>query len=303
MEERYQIKGKIGQGGVGAVYRAFDTSLKRDVAIKRLLPENGSPDAERHTADLLIKEAGMLSKLQHPNIVTVYDVGVDDDGGYVVMELIDGETFDVTVGRGALTATDFSQIVDQTLEAMIAAQEIGMLHRDIKPSNVMVTWLPSGRFQVKVLDFGLAKLSQTPTLQTVNHGDSIMGSIYFMRPEQFDREPLDARTDLYSLGCLFYYGLSGGYPFDGDSAPSVMVAHIEHDVLPIATLRPDLPREVCDWVMRLISKAMDERPSSAVEAQREFEPALAAIRAAASPRPVGVAVVKPAEPQGPAGRS
>ncbi|MGI9241472.1 MAG: serine/threonine protein kinase [Verrucomicrobiales bacterium] len=299
MDERYQVKGKIGQGGIGAVYRAFDTSLKREVAIKRLLPDDGTPEAERNTSEVITKEAGMLSKVQHSNIVTVYDVGVDDDGGYVVMELIDGETFDVTVGRGALTAADFSEVVDQTLEAMIAAQEIGMLHRDIKPSNVMVTWLPSGRFQVKVLDFGLAKLSQTPTLQTVNHGDSIMGSIYFMSPEQFDREPLDARTDLYSLGCLYYYGLSGSYPFDAENAAGVMIAHIEHDVIPLENLRPDLPREVCDWVMRLISKEADARPSSAVEAQREFEPALAAIRAAANPKPGGVAVVKPEKPQGP----
>ena len=293
MIERYQVKGKIGQGGVGAVYRAFDISLKREVAIKRLLPEDGTPEGERRTAELLVREAGMLSKLQHPNIVTVYDVGIDDDGGYVVMELIDGETFDITIGRGALTATDFAQVVDQTLEAMIAAQEIDMLHRDIKPSNVMVSWLPSGRFQVKMLDFGLAKLSQTPTLQTVNHGDSIMGSIYFMAPEQFDRELLDARTDLYSLGCLYYFGLTGMHPFDGNSAPEVMVAHIEHDVLPLADLRPDLPEELCDWVMRLISKKMDDRPASASQAQKEFEGVLEAIKAAANHPPAGVAVAKP----------
>ena len=299
MRERYHIKGKIGQGGVGAVYRAFDSSLKRDVAIKRLLPEDNTPEGERRTAELLVREAGMLSKLQHPNIVSVYDVGIDDDGGYVVMELIDGETFDVTIGRGALTATDFAQVVDQTLEAMIAAQEIDMLHRDIKPSNVMVTWLPSGRFQVKVLDFGLAKLSQTPTLQTVDHGDSIMGSIYFMAPEQFDRELLDARTDLYSLGCLYYYGLSGMYPFDSDTAAGVMIAHIEHDVVPLADVRPDLPPEVCDWVMRLISKEMSGRPASASQAQKEFEPALAAIRAAANPKPAGVAVARPTTPPSP----
>ena len=153
-------------------------------------------------------------------------------------------------------------MVDQTLEALIAAQEIDMLHRDIKPSNVMVSWLPSGRFQVKLLDFGLAKLSQTPALQTINHGDAIMGSIYFMAPEQFDRELLDARTDLYSLGCLYYYGLTGSYPFDGDSAPEVMIAHIEHSVKPLenATCRisqpsicnlgdaPDLERE--RWIAR-----------------------------------------------------
>ena len=237
--ERYTIKGKIGQGGVGAVYRAFDNTLQREVAIKRLLNDDGSEE----TAAILVKEAGLLSKLQHPNIVTVYDVGVDDDGGYVVMELIEGETFDATISRGALTAGDFALFVDQTLEALVAAQEIQLLHRDIKPSNVMVSWLPSGRFQVKILDFGLAKLSQTPSLQTVNQSDAIMGSIYFMSPEQFDREPLDARTDLYSLGCLFYYGLTGRYPFNGDSAAEVMIAHIEHDVRPSRAAAIRSPRD------------------------------------------------------------
>lgn len=288
------IKGKIGQGGVGAVYRAFDRSLKRDVAIKRLLSQDDKPEEERRTAELLIREAGMLSKLQHPNIVTVYDVGIDDDGGYVVMELIDGETFDVTISRGALTATDFSQVVDQTLEALIAAQEIDMLHRDIKPSNVMVSWLPSGRFHIKVLDFGLAKLSQVPALQTINHGDAIMGSIYFMAPEQFDREPLDARTDLYSLGCLFYYGLTGKYAFDGNSGPEVMIAHLEHEVKPLAQLRPDLPGELCDWVMRLIAKEMGDRPATASEALERFAPALAAIHSAAQPQVAAAEVQPPA---------
>jgi len=278
MSERYEIKGKIGQGGIGAVYRARDTKLKRDVAIKRLLSQEHKPEEERRTAEVLIKEAGMLSQLQHPNIVTVYDVGVDDDGGYVVMELIDGETFDQTIDRGALTATDFSQVVDQTLEAMIAAQQINMLHRDIKPSNVMVSWLPSGRFQVKVLDFGLAKLSQEPALQTIDHGDAIMGSIYFMAPEQFDRQLLDARTDLYSLGCLYYYGLTAKYPFDGKTGPEVMVAHLEHDVVPLAKLRPDLSTSACDWVMGLISQDMDDRPSSAAAALKVFKPILEEIQ-------------------------
>lgn len=296
--ERYIIQAKIGQGGVGAVYRAYDSSLRRDVAIKRLLPQDEKPEEARHSAEELIKEAGLLSKLQHPNIVTVYDVGIDDDGGYVVMELIDGETFDATIARGALTGPDFSQVVDQTLEAMTAAQEIDLLHRDIKPSNVMVSWLPSGRFQVKVLDFGLAKLTQVPALQTINHGDSIMGSIYFMAPEQFDRELLDARTDLYSLGCLYYYGLAGRYPFDGKEAPNVMIAHLEHEVRPLHELRPDLPAEACDWVMRLISKEMDDRPASASQALEEFAPVTKAIQRAAHPQ-VETAEIPPAPPPSP----
>ncbi len=278
MSERYKIKGKLGSGGVGTVYRAFDTQLKREVAVKRLLPQEDRPEEARKTAEYLIKEAGMLSKLQHPNIVNVYDVGIDDDGGYVVMELIDGETLNQTIKRGALTLRDFSEVVEQSLEGMICAQDIGMLHRDLKPSNVMIRWLPSGSFQLKLLDFGLAKVSEEPSLQTLDHGNSILGSIYFMSPEQLERERLDGRTDIYSLGCLFYYCLAGRFPFTGDSAAQVMVAHLEHAVEPLSGVRPDIPTSVSDFVMKMISRDREDRPENATEALEAF----VAIRAALS---------------------
>ncbi len=267
-EERYEIRSKIGSGGVGAVYRAYDRSLKREVAIKRLLPQGEKPEEERYHAEEIVREAGLLSKLQHPNVVSVYDAGIDDDGGFVVMELIDGETLDQTLARGALTYGDFASVAEQALEGLIAAQSVDMLHRDLKPSNVMIRWLPSGRFQLKLLDFGLARVTQRPTLQTVRHGDSILGSIYFMAPEQFEREPLDGRTDLYSLGNLFYYMLTGGYPFDGESAASVMAKKLEDEVTPLAHLRPDLPAPVCEWVMTLMARLPDDRPASAAAALR-----------------------------------
>ena len=282
-QERYEIRSKLGQGGIGAVYRAYDRALKREVAVKRLLPQGDKPEEERHTTEELVREAGMLSQLQHPNVVTVYDAGIDDDGGFVVMELIDGETIDRTVERGALTYDDFKNVVEQSLEGLIAAQEIGMLHRDIKPSNVMVRWHPSGRFEVKLLDFGLAKVTQKPILQTVQHGDAILGSIYFMAPEQFEREPLDGRIDLYSLGSLYYYALAGGYPFDGDTGAAVMVRKLEHEIEPIGTLRPDLPAPVADWVMRLMARYRDHRPDDARQALEEFHAAVAQAGAAATP--------------------
>jgi len=174
MSERYQIQGKIGQGGLGAVYKAFDTQLKREVALKRVLtPEEASREDVDDAADKLIKEAEVLSTLMHPNIVTVFDVGQDESGGFVVMELLDGETLDETISRGLLTLHDFTEVVNQTLEALIAAQSINMLHRDLKPSNIMVIWRPSGKFQVKVLDFGLAKISNAflvfGLLQAIDH--------------------------------------------------------------------------------------------------------------------------------------
>jgi serine/threonine protein kinase len=271
MSERYQIKTKIGSGGIGAVYRAFDTTLQREVAIKRLLNQDQKLEEARKTAEYLINEAGLMSKLQHPNIVSVYDVGLDEEGAYIVMEFINGETLSQTIKRGALTLKDFCNVVEQALEALVCAQEAGMLHRDIKPSNVMVRWLPSGSFQLKILDFGLAKISEQPSLQTLEHGNSILGSIYFMSPEQLEREPLDQRTDLYSLGGLLYYTLAGLFPFRGNSAPEVMVAHLEHDVVPICKIRQDIPLSVCDFVMNLISFDRDDRPDNASVALHHFE--------------------------------
>ena len=273
MSERYQIKEKIGQGGVGAVYRAVDTQLKREVALKRLLPPEDSEASQlsSDTAEQLLKEATTLSALQHPNIVTVYDVGKDDKGAFVVMEFLKGETFDKTVERGALTEKDFRNVVLQTMEALAAAHHAGVVHRDLKPSNLMVNWLPSGKFQIKILDFGLAKFSKQPAAQTIDQGDAILGSIYFMAPEQFERAPLDARTDLYSIGALYHYCLTGKYPFDGESAPQVMAAHLQHRVTPLGKLRPDLPAWMGDWVMRLISQSPFDRPASAQQALESFQ--------------------------------
>jgi len=268
-DERYELKGKIGQGGVGAVYRAFDNNLNREVAIKRVLPGGGYENDEEATKAML-HEATSLCSVQHPHIVTVFDAGVDSDGPYVVMELLSGRTLDEMVERGTLTYEDFREVALQSQEALIAAQDLDLVHRDIKPTNMMVTWLPSGRFQVKLVDFGLAKFSPQPSLQTIDHGDSVFGSIYFMAPEQFERTPLDQRTDMYSLGCVYYYCLTGQHPFDGETAPLVMTAHLQNRVHPLHELRPDLPKWLCDWVMWHIARDINDRPPNAREALKQF---------------------------------
>jgi serine/threonine protein kinase len=269
MEDRYQIRGKIGQGGIGAVYRAFDSRMNREVAIKRILPE-ATDDLQEEATSQLLREAGSLASLQHPHIVTVYDVGTDDDGPYVVMELITGKTLDELVSRAPLTWADFRELAMQTQEALIAAQDHDIVHRDIKPGNVMLSWLPSGKFQVKIVDFGLAKFTPKPSLQTLDQNESVFGSIFFMAPEQFERGPLDARTDLYAMGCVYYHSLTGKYPFDGESGPQVMASHLHHQVVPLQVARPDLPRWVCDWVMWHINRYPAERPETARQALQIF---------------------------------
>ncbi len=216
------------------------------------------------------KETGALASLQHPNIVTIYDVGSDEDGPFVVMELLTGQTLDDIVTTAPLTWQDFRELALQIQEALVAAQDLGLVHRDLKPSNIMLNWLPSGRFQAKVVDFGLAKFSPKPSAQTVDQSDAVFGSIFYMAPEQFERGALDARVDMYSIGCVYYFTLTGESPFQGDTGPQVMAAHLEHRVVPLAQLRPDLPRWLSDWVMWHINRHPTERPENARESLKTF---------------------------------
>lgn len=270
MEERYEFKGKIGQGGLGVVYRAHDLRMNREVAIKRIITNTDDVTLPKEATRQLMQEAGALASLQHPNIVTVYDVGSDDDGAFVVMELLTGDTIEDAIVKASLTWADFRQLAMQTMEALIAAQELDMVHRDLKPSNIMLTWLPSGKFQVKIVDFGLSKLSPKPSLQTIDQSDGVFGSIYFMAPEQFERVPIDLKVDLYAIGCVFYYALTGTYPFDGNTAPEVMAAHLQHHVTPIQEIREGIPLWACDWIMWHINRHPADRPATARDSLRVF---------------------------------
>ena len=268
MEERYEIRGKLGQGGLGAVYRAYDRALKREVAVKRIISGDDEEHREEATRQME-KETGALAALQHPNIVTIYDVGSDEDGPFVVMELLTGQTLDEIVEKAPLTWPDFRELVLQIQEALVAAQHLGLVHRDLKPSNIMVNWLPSGRFQTKIVDFGLAKFSPKTSIDTIEQGD-IFGSIFYMAPEQFERAPFDSRLDMYSIGCVYYFTLTGQNPFQGETAHQVMAAHLEHRVIPLGDVRPDIPKWAADWVMWHINRYPAERPENSRESLKSF---------------------------------
>lgn len=294
MEDRYEIRGKIGQGGLGAVYRGYDTRMNREVAIKRISVTAGDPELQEESTRQLIKEAGALASLQHPNIVTVYDVGADEDGPYVIMELISGKTLDELIERAPLTWPDFRELALQTLEALIAAQELGLIHSDIKPSNLMLTWLPSGKFQMKIVDFGLATLTHSQSLEDLQEIEAVFGSIFFMAPEQFERVPLDARSDLYAMGCVYYQSLTGKYPFNGETGHEVMVSHLHHRVVPLQEVRSDIPLWVCDWIMWLINRMPVDRPETARDALLVF------LKNDKNPNPtMSLGTAKPAVPAGP----
>jgi len=270
MDDRYEMRGKVGQGGIGSVHRAFDRKLKREVAIKRILTSEDDPNLEEEATKQMIAEARALASLQHPHIVTILDVGSDSKGPYVVMELLTGNTLDELIEKSPLTWDDFREVATQSLEAMIAAQELGMIHSDLKPPNIMLTWLPSGKFQVKVLDFGLAVLIKSQSQEEISKLESVYGSIFFMPPEQFERKTLDERSDLYSLGCCFYQALAGTYPFNGEDVAQVMEAHLKHTVTPIWEIRTDIPEWAGQWIMWLINCDREERPATARDALANF---------------------------------
>jgi hypothetical protein len=283
MNPRYEVREIIAEGGLGSVHRGWDLNLGREVAIKRVrVSESG--ESRGRTSELL-NEAHTLSALQHPNIVSVYDSGEDDQGSFIVMELVKGETLEQIIERGALNEADFEQLALQALEGLIAAHALNIVHLDLKPLNIMVCWHASGQFQVKLLDFGLAQIAQAPSEQTVDRDGAIMGSVFFMAPEQFERAPVDQRTDLYALGGIFYHALTQQYPFQGETGPQVMVAHLKHRFIPLARYRPDLNPFITQWVEWLMSCKPADRPKNAAQA-------LAAFRSRSFP-------VKVVEPRGP----
>ena len=282
LEARYQFQSLIGKGGAGEVYAAWDDHLKRTVAIKRINPK-GIDDAALANP---WSEAIRLAAVRHANIVTVYDMGNENDIPYIVMEHVQGETIDERVAaNGVFSLEDFAEMTRQTLDGMLAAHHAGLIHRDLKPSNIMLSPLPSGSFHVKILDFGMAKFVTTPCAQTINIDGSITGSVCWISPEQLNRQAVDARSDLYSLGCVFYYALTGKMPFDGPTALDIVTAHLSHNVVPLEELRPDLPPLLVQWLMSLINLQPEHRYQTVLQALTAFsgiisytQPILPAIR-------------------------
>lgn len=263
LNQRFEFDESIGSGGLGQVFRANDTQLQRWVAIKRLHGGAGRDEGRMQAA---IQEAKNLAVLQHPNIVTIYDFVEQGDDVLVVMEYINGHTLQYLAEHTPLALADFFLLAQQSLEGLIAAHSLGMIHRDIKPANIMLAELPSGSFQVKLLDFGMAKVISAPSLQTMPQEGAVMGSVFTMAPEQFEQQPLDPRTDLYSLGCCFYYAVTSKFPFQGETATDIILAHLQHRFLPLKQARPDFPPAVCQWIEQLMALKAEDRPASAVQA-------------------------------------
>ena len=213
----YQIISHIGGGGMGTVYLAEDTNLKRRVALKFLSPGTvHHPDA----AARLLREARAASALDHPHIATVYEIGDHAGQPFIAMAHYDGETLAARLARGQMAVAEVARLLAQVADALQAAHPAGIVHRDLKPSNLMLT--TTG--QLKVLDFGLAKIETGETATQLTAVGSTVGTAAYMSPEQAAGETVDARSDLWSLGVVTYEMLAGQPPFKGTSALAIIHA-------------------------------------------------------------------------------
>jgi eukaryotic-like serine/threonine-protein kinase len=247
---RYEVGPLIGRGGMAEVYSAFDRTLGRSVALKVL---HQGLAADHRAVARFRREARAVAALDHPNIVSIYDVGVDGETPFMVMELVDGEPLSTIVWRtGPLAFERAVGIAAEVAAALAFAHDRGIVHRDVKPGNVMVG--PSGN--VKVLDFGIARaLHWTP----LTEGGPIQGTAEYVSPEQVRGLALDGRSDIYSLGIVLYEMLAGHPPFRGDTAVAVAFRHLEEQPQPIRATRPRVPRAIEAIVMRCLAKKQRRR--------------------------------------------
>ena len=269
----YEVLSPVGAGGMGEVYRARDTRLAREVAIK-VLPEALSSDRER--LKRFEKEARSASALNHPNIVTIHDIGSENDVSYIAMELVEGATLRESLAGGPLPIKKLFQVASQIAEGLAKAHEAGIVHRDLKPENVMVT--KDGL--VKILDFGLAKTSSTgpgsgegsqlPTMTGTEPG-VVVGTVGYMSPEQASGKPLDSRSDQFSFGSILYEMATGKRAFRGATAVDVLSAILHAEPEPVALANAGIPAPLRWTVDRCLAKDPEERYVSTRDLARELQ--------------------------------
>jgi serine/threonine-protein kinase len=260
---RFEIVNTIGSGGMGQVYRAKDTHLGRSVAIKVLPPgQLHDPQVKRR----FFQEARAASALNHSNVVTIHDAATHDDVDYLVLELVDGESLDRRMRTGNLDPTTALDYAAQTASALAAAHAAGIVHRDIKPANLMIT--PTG--SVKVLDFGIAKLTETAGPLADTLPGTVTGTVAYMSPEQAEGLAVDGRSDIFSLGIVLYEMLTGIRPFERPTRVSTLHAIVSEDPPPLADSRQDIPAS-CDAVVRkALAKSPRDRYQNAASLERDL---------------------------------
>jgi serine/threonine protein kinase len=262
----YEIQSYLGAGGMGEVYLARDTRLERTVAVK-ILPTQISDDSE--AKQRFDREARAISSLSHPNICSLYDVGLQEGTSYIVMEYLQGQTLAARLEKGPLPLDQLLRYGIDICEGLGTAHRNGVIHRDLKPGNIMLT-----KTGAKLMDFGLAKsvtittsppsgLTATSSTPAKNHPltvqGTVVGTVQYMSPEQIEGREADTRSDIFSLGCLLYEMATGKRAFEGKSTASIMAAVLERDPAPITAVEPELPAALDRVVKACLAKDPDDR--------------------------------------------
>ena len=263
---QYQIIEEIGRGGMAIVYKAYQPSLTRHVAIK-VLPQHFSFDHE--FVERFVREARGAAVLHHPNIITIHDVSEQDGIHYFVMEYLTGKTLDAVLGDRPMALQRISRIIDQVADALDHAHSQGLIHRDIKPSNIIVD--ENRNDHVVLMDFGLVRAGQDSKLTKTG---MIVGTPEYMSPEQAQGEEVDYRTDIYSLGVVLYRMLTGTAPFVRSTAAAVLLAHVAYDPPPTSQISPTVPKSVEAVVRKAMSKDCSQRYQSAGQLARDLRVAI-----------------------------
>jgi tRNA A-37 threonylcarbamoyl transferase component Bud32/tetratricopeptide (TPR) repeat protein len=250
---KYKIVGKIGQGAMGEVFKAHDAVLNRMVAIKTISADLGADETLRKRFQ---REAQSAARLNHPNIITVYDYGEERNKIYMAMELLEGIDLKQTIAqRAPLSLDEKLEIMDQICDGLAFAHAADIVHRDLKPANIHLL----GNGQVKIMDFGLARLGGSE----MTRAGSVMGTPHYMSPEQVRGERADSRSDIFSLGCVFYELLTYRKPFDADSMHAVLFKVMQEQPAPLLESSPDIPHVLQDLVDRALAKDPGQRLQNA----------------------------------------
>jgi len=266
---RYEILTEIGRGGFGHVYRGLDPTVGRSVAIKTL-----ASDGDAGMLTRFRNEATASGRLRHPNIVTIYDFGEQDNVPYIVMELLEGQDLQQVIsGAAPVSQLNKVRIMTQIAAGLQHAHAHGVIHRDVKPANVMV--LPDG--SVKIMDFGIALITQATESRLTPRG-AMIGTFRYMAPEQFRNAQTDARSDIFAYGLIFYELLSGVHPFHAADAGALMYNILSVDPVPIGELVPDCPQELQAVIGRLLKKDPEARYQNLDDVLFDIEPALGELR-------------------------
>src|SRR4051812_22939241 len=263
LAERYHILKRIGEGGMGRVYLGEHVKMNRQCAIKVMSPALVN-DAE--SASRFAREASSAARIIHPNVAAVFDYGESDGLVYLVMEYVDGEPLSRLLAREAPFALERAvDLARQIADGLGAAHELGIVHRDLKPDNILVTRSKSGREVAKVVDFGIAKAMQEGAGEALTRTGLVIGTPEFMSPEQLLGDPIDARSDLYALGCILHLMLTATPPFDAPTREQMIKRRLAEDAPHVQDLDATLPASLDRIVERLLARSPSERYGSAAE--------------------------------------